>query len=95
MLRYIMDVYTSYTIGITKKHDFLSLDWTHIGTLRAKLNRQKFNILTSNVFTQTQIDEMHVSVERMLQNDVCPIQDPLPALSSLFCRLGTHWLRGP
>ena len=31
MLSYIMDVYTSYTIGITKKHDFYLM--THTGTL--------------------------------------------------------------
>ena len=45
---------------------------------RAKLTTQKHNILSSNVFSGEQINEMHTNVENMIQNNVCPIQNPVP-----------------
>ena len=46
MLRYIMDVYTSYTIGITKKHDFYLM--THTGTLEIQFFKEiKGNMLVT------------------------------------------------
>ena len=52
---------------------------------RAKLTTQKGNILCSKVFTRDQLETMERSAEYMIENEICPIENPIlvPPLEQL------------
>ena len=55
------------------------------GVPRGKLTTQKGNILCAKVFSKDQLDSMETRVLDMLENEICPIQNPISVPPEEHC----------
>ena len=85
--KWILVLTTCYAKTKHKKLKDSSKEWFSLfqhhcpmknGIPRAKLTTQKGNILCSNEFTKEQLESMERTAANMIENTICPIQNPIP-----------------
>ena len=77
MLWYIMDVYTSYIIGITKKHNFYLI--THTGTLEIQFFKEIGGNMVRIVFRKN-----YFKSQLLLESAATTIRDTIMIFSTVY-----------
>ena len=77
MLWYIMDVYTSYIIGITKKHNFYLI--THTGTLEIQFFKEIGGNMVRIVFRKN-----YFKSQLLLESAAKTIRDTIMIFSTVY-----------
>ena len=77
MLWYIMDVYTSYIIGITKKHNFYLI--THTGTLEIQFFKEIGGNMVRIVFRKN-----YFKSQLLLESAATTIRDTIMIFSTMY-----------